>query len=233
MKKLIGKTADKIGRKFTLLSQRLCNEQNSSTSAQLDLGSWYRDEGDKLLKLNYEDLNEKSIVFDLGGYEGQWSSDIFAKYCSYIHIFEPVEKFSQKIENRFSNNPKIFVHNFGLDSKDGEVFITVDEYNSSIIRNVSSKAEKIKLRRASTFIKENLINNIDLMKVNIEGGEYSLLEDLIDSGCIKLIRNILIQFHDFVPDAENRMKKIQSKLSETHNLKWQYSFVWESWQYKD
>ena len=47
---------------------------------KLRAAQWFKDNGDKTHRLNYN-LNEKSIVFDLGGYEGQWASDIFSKYC--------------------------------------------------------------------------------------------------------------------------------------------------------
>ena len=33
------------------------------------------------------DLNEKSVVFDIGGYNGQWTSEIFSKYCCAFSIF--------------------------------------------------------------------------------------------------------------------------------------------------
>jgi len=69
---------------------------------------WFRDQGDKNLRLNY-DLDENSMVFDLGGYEGQWASDIFSMYCCSIHVFEPVEEFADKIIKRFSKNKKIIV----------------------------------------------------------------------------------------------------------------------------
>ena len=45
---------------------------------------WFKIQGDKTLRLNYN-LNDASLVFDLGGYEGQWSSDIFSKYCCFIN----------------------------------------------------------------------------------------------------------------------------------------------------
>ena len=51
-----------------------------------EINQWYDDNGDKTHRLNY-DLDENAIVFDLGGYEGQWSSDIFSKYCCHIYIF--------------------------------------------------------------------------------------------------------------------------------------------------
>ncbi|NWF57769.1 MAG: FkbM family methyltransferase [Fischerella sp.] len=233
MKKLMSKAAAKLGRKFLSLSQILSQNQTQQTHKEIYLKDWFKDNGDKTLRLDYDDLNDKSIVFDLGGYEGQWSSDIFAKYCCKIHIFEPVENFYQAIKNRFSKNSQIFVHDFGLSNENDEAFISVDGYNSSITRDVSGDVEKIKLRKAVEFLEENSISKIDLMKINIEGAEYDLLEHLIDSGVIKIIKNIQVQFHEFVPDAENRMKEIHHKLSKTHNLKWQYYFVWEGWENKD
>ncbi len=233
MKKLMSKAAAKLGRKFLSLSQILSQNQTQQTHKEIYLKDWFKDNGDKTLRLDYDDLNDKSIVFDLGGYEGQWSSDIFAKYCCTIHIFEPVENFYQAIRNRFSKNPQICVHDFGLANKDDEAFISVDGYNSSITRDVSGDVEKIKLKKALGFIEENSISKIDLMKINIEGSEYELLEHLIDSGVINMIKNIQVQFHEFVPNAENKMKEIHQKLSKTHNLKWQYYFVWECWEHKD
>ena len=36
---------------------------------------WYREKGDEKLRLNYR-LNEQSIVFDIGGYIGDFSNSI-------------------------------------------------------------------------------------------------------------------------------------------------------------
>ena len=71
---------------------------------------------------------------------------------------------------------------------------------------------------------------IDLMKINIEGGEYELLEEILSSGWVHNIKNLQIQFHDFFPEAKGRMEAIQEKLSFTHELTYQYPFVWENWQ---
>ena len=74
---------------------------------------------------------------------------------------------------------------------------------------------------------ENQIGPIDLMKINIEGGEYDLLDHLIDTGFVKNIRNIQVQFHDFVPDAVKRMSSIHGKLMRPHETTYQYLFVWK------
>lgn len=71
------------------------------------------------------------------------------------------------------------------------------------------------------------------MKINIEGGEYELIEHFIESEFVKEIRDIQVQFHDFIPDAGVRMKKIQEELKNTHFLTYQYEFVWENWRRKD
>jgi FkbM family methyltransferase len=191
---------------------------------------WFRDHGDRTLRLDY-DLNKDSVVFDLGGYEGQWASDIYAMYCCGIHVFEPVEEFAQQIEKRFSKNQKIIVHQFGLAGTSQTTTISVDRDSSSIFKP-GVKLTKVKLVRAADFVQEHSIQIVDLMKINIEGGEYDLLEHLIDVGYVSKIKNIQVQFHDFVPDAERRMQKIQVSLAETHELTYQYPLIWENWRIK-
>ena len=74
------------------------------------------------------------------------------------------------------------------------------------------------------------IKKIDLITINIEGSEYDLLEHLIETGFVKNIGNIQIQFHNFVPNATERMHSIQNNLAKTHKLTYQSEFVWENWQ---
>jgi|SRR5579859_906269 len=191
---------------------------------------WFRDQGDKTLRVEY-DLNENSVVFDLGGYEGQWSSDIFARYCCSIHIFEPAEDFALRIRSRFSRNRAIVVHSFGLSNETTRTQIYLNKDATSIFK-ATSEPEDILLVKASDFLAESKIVSIDLMKINIEGGEYDLLDHLIDTGLVTNIGNIQVQFHDFVTDAERRMTVIQAKLKQTHRLTYQYPFVWENWKVK-
>lgn len=192
--------------------------------------NWFNDHGDQILRLEYK-LDNNSVVIDLGGYEGQWSSDIFSRYCPFIHVFEPVEEFANKITHRFKHNPKIYVYQFGLSNLTETKSIYIQNDGSSIFRG-EGIAESIKLKTAIDFFKEKNIDFIELIKINIEGGEYDLLEHLIEHNFVKNIQNIQVQFHDFIPNAETRMREIQTKLSHTHQLTWQYPFVWENWQLK-
>jgi FkbM family methyltransferase len=198
-------------------------------AAHQEIGEqWFADRGDQTLRLDY-DLNENSLVCDLGGYEGQWSSDIFARYCCTIHIFEPVQAFATQIERRFSGNRKIHVHRIGLGNCTGKLSLAVCKDRSSVFRD-SATSEEIQLVRAADFLQQISIGKIDLLKINIEGGEYELLEHLIESGLVENIRDIQVQFHDIIPEAERRMNQIQQALARTHALTYQYRFVWENWR---
>jgi FkbM family methyltransferase len=208
------------------LSNKISSSFTKTTQAKL----WIQDKGDLTYRLNY-DLNQRSIVFDLGGFEGQWASDIYAMYRSNILIFEPVDSFAQQITKRFSRNPKILVYNFGLSKENATKFISVNGNKSSLYLS-SGIYQNITLKRARDFLLEHQIEKIDLMKINIEGGEYDLLEELISAGFIIHITDLQIQFHDFIPNADERMHKIQAALAETHRLTYQYKFVWENWRIK-
>tara|TARA_B100000900_G_scaffold400709_1_gene404625 strand:- start:221 stop:880 length:660 start_codon:yes stop_codon:yes gene_type:complete len=192
---------------------------------------WFDVKGDETLRLNYP-LNKESIVFDLGGYKGEFASSIYNLYKSHIYIFEPVPSFFQIINNTFINNDKVFTYNYGLSAKDCTVEISSTDDGSSVYIN-SSNSQKIKLKSIVGFIKKNKIKKIDLIKINIEGGEYEVLEALLENNMISIFKNIQVQFHDFIiQNAEERMINIQRKLELTHELTYQYVFVWENWKLK-
>lgn len=87
---------------------------------------WVKDKVNHLL-LDY-DLSENSIVFDLGGYQGNWANDIYNKYRCNIIVFEPVSSFYKNIKKRFEFNYKINVYNCGLSdsNKNTKIFLNKD-----------------------------------------------------------------------------------------------------------
>ncbi|MDD4989603.1 MAG: FkbM family methyltransferase [Candidatus Pacebacteria bacterium] len=192
------------------------------------LGPWLKANENGNLREEY-DLNESSLVIDVGGYEGQWASDIFSRYGCTIYIFEPVHEFCEKIQKRFKMNKKIIVEELALSNHSGISEIGLDGMSSSL-EIEKEKKERVVVKRALDFFREKHIDHIDLMKINIEGGEYDLLDDLIENDCIKNIDNIQVQFHELFPDAKNRMKSIQDGLKKTHHTTYSFPFVWENWK---
>lgn len=191
---------------------------------------WVVARGDDVLKYDYS-LDSTSVVFDVGGFNGDWASNIFSMYQCYVHIFEPVSTFSQHIEWRFRNNKKIILHRMALGSKDENAIIYLQDNASSVYGEGDSK-EVIEVKKFPTVLTDLGIEKIDLMKINIEGLEYDLLNNIIDEGCIECVDRLLIQFHEFVPDAVNQMEALQDRLSLTHRPVFQYPFIWESWSKK-
>lgn len=193
-----------------------------------ELQRWARDRGDETLRLQY-DLSPDSIVLDLGGYEGQWASNIHAMYGCRVLVCEPVAAFADQIMKRFRCNPKIEVYGLGLSGQTRAASLGMRAAGSSLFRPTAPQVA-VKLVQAAEFFEQYALHNLALMKVNIEGGEYELLEHLLVANLIPTIRDIQVQFHDCVPDAIVRREQIAQRLSATHHLTYYYPFVWENWR---
>jgi len=90
---------DKIRELKNLIINGLVNKILPSKQHKRVL-KWRNIDVDNTLLYNFE-LDDESIVFDVGGYKGEWSEKIFCKYNCRIYIFEPIKKFSNNISNLF------------------------------------------------------------------------------------------------------------------------------------
>jgi FkbM family methyltransferase len=175
------------------------------------------------------DLDRDSVVLDLGGYQGQWASDLFSRMPCQISIFEVVPSFANNIEARFAKNDMVQVYSFGLGDSTREETIHLNDDGSSLFRDTGN-AQKIQIVDVKQWFEEHDIDRVALMKINIEGAEYELLERMIETGLIERVDNLQIQFHHWVLDAKARMQAIRDKLAGTHEPTYQYLFIWENWQ---
>lgn len=191
---------------------------------------WRSEQGDAKLRLNY-DLNQDSVVFDMGGYEGQWTHNIHARYGCRVFVFEPVQAYADAITARFRGNTAIQVFPCGLAAATRGETIGLCSDGSSIFRQAES-TEKIQLVDVAQWFNGREIAEIALMKINIEGGEYELLERMIETGLATRVVNFQVQFHDLAPESAARMQAIQKRLQATHSPTYQYTFVWENWRRK-
>jgi len=188
---------------------------------------WHRSGAESPFRQEY-DLNENSLVFDVGGYEGQWAADIHSRYGCRVHIFEPVPFQAEKIERRFARNPRVTVHAFGLADFSGRRRIGLANDQSSVHRLTDAVVEA-EFRDAATFLRDGHFSHIDLMKINIEGGEFQLVPHLVQEGWIDTIANLQIQFHSWCDRATERRDKIRLDLAATHRQTYCFPFVWENW----
>ena len=200
--------------------------------AVIERTRWYREKGDEKLRLDYK-LNKDSIVFDIGGYIGDFSNSIYEKYKCKIYIFEPSPLFYKICVERFKNKEKIVCFNYGLSDSENEFLLSNEKEASSISKKTKDTiGETVKIRKFSKVFQKLQINRIDLLKVNIEGSEYNLMPHIIEEKLIEKINNIQIQFHIFITEAKDKRKAIINSLRKTHKNDWCYYFVWENWSLK-
>jgi FkbM family methyltransferase len=191
---------------------------------------WKRIKGDETLRLNYP-LNTTSVVFDVGGYKGDWAKKIFDKYKCCVFIFEPVEQCYKNMEELFKSNNLIRVYGFGLLDETGVKNIYLDTDGTSLCKE-SDEKETIQVKDINKFMIENNIDKIDLIKINIEGAEYKLLKRMISCEIVQRCTDIQIQFHRCVENYEQEYLKIKTELLKTHDLTYEFPFLWENWRKK-
>jgi FkbM family methyltransferase len=191
------------------------------------MNDWFKNDGDNTLRINYN-LNETSLVVDLGGYHGDFSQKIYDKYHCNIICVEPCKLFYNGIKERFKNIKKIKTYNLGIGSLSDIKLLYCNQDSTSFYSKVSDQFELSEILPFNDFVSN--IETIDLLKINIEGGEYDLLDHIIYHNLQKKIVNIQVQFHKIIENCESRRKNIQDSLKQTHRLTYNYDFVWENWE---
>ncbi len=189
---------------------------------------WHANPENEWKRYEY-DLNQDSLVVEVGGYKGQWTTEIFAMHQPNIIVFEPVPHQYELIKRKVQNNPKIKVYPYGLWNSNVSLKLAIHGDHSSLFQKYD-ESKLLPFIKASEFFSDT--KEIDLMSLNCEGSEYDLIDHFIDSGLIHKIKNLQIQFHDFVPNAQKRMKTAREKISRTHVPTYAYDFVWDNWERK-
>lgn len=184
--------------------------------------------------LRYEyNLNSDSIVIDGGGYQGQWFSEIFKRYGCNIHVYEPVYRNNLECQIKaydIGGKDKIQVRRAALGGRYGGCVFKVNGDSSGRFA-IDGTPEQIEVCGISDIV--NYYKPVDLLKLNIEGMEFEVLESLIESGQIKNIKNIQVQWHMVFPDYKLRYEELTKKLNETHEQEWDSIPVWENWRLRE
>lgn len=198
---------------------------------KMNLGKYFMHGGDTRFLVGHN-LDENSLVFDVGGFVGVFSDRIIAKYNPTIYIFEPVKSYFEILQEKYKTNEKVHLFNMGLSNFTTDIEISVLGEKSSTLSE-GHKKEKIKLVDIKEFLdKEKIYKDIDLLSMNIEGGEYDLLDRMHNVGLFKKIKTLQVQFHDLVDESSERKKKIINNILRTHEIKYSFPFVWECFERK-
>jgi FkbM family methyltransferase len=189
---------------------------------------WFKHNGNHTHAVNYP-LDENSMVIDLGGYLGKWADVLIKRYNPYMTLVEPIPKFYNELVNKFKNNSKITVLNYAISStnKKGQLFLNGDATSEYQVNNKPIDVDFITIGELLEKIGRE---KIELMQINIEGEEFNLLNNMMDSDIISRFDNLQVQFHTFIDDAAEKRENIQKRLGENNfNKLYDYPFIFEGW----
>lgn len=174
--------------------------------------------------LNLVPADQAIIV---GGYIGESASIVHSVYGVKIQILEPISEYASLLARRFSSIQNIEIICAAAANFNGNIELSLDGERTGVGANgVQVQVPAIDFAQ---FIQKNS-QEIALVEMNIEGGEYDVIPHLITTGQISKIRFLLIQFHRYSLNEETLRAQIREKLSLTHTLVFSYDWVWEKWE---
>ena len=119
---------------------------------------------------------------------------------------------------------------FALGAADGTASLALDAQASSLRKEPGQfGTTEVIVRDVARMFDELALERIDLLKLNIEGGEFDVLDRLFETGWLDRIAQVSVQFHEWHPDAYRRRRRSRAQLRGTHEELWCYPWVWEFW----
>lgn len=183
-----------------------------------------------------KDLSVGAVVYSLGvGEDVSFDKEVIRRYKVELHAFD----FTPRAINYVVSNPVecMAFHPYGVAAKDGEIkfYAPYQEKNvswSNIPRG--TRSESFPVKRLSTIMRELGHTHLDVLKMDIEGAEYEVLEDMLASGIRPT--QLLVEFqHRFegvgvakTISALRKLKAVGYKVFYISPDKTEFSFILES-----
>lgn len=185
------------------------------------------------------DLPPDGVVLDVGAFEGEWTQRILDRVAAVgpasvrLHAFEPVPVAVRAFRANVGDHPSVALHPFGLGGSDRVEALSISGLGSSIFQDGSDPASlavrDVDLRDVDAVLTELGVEHVDLIKINIEGGEFELIDRLYEQGWLARTDTVIVQFHEFGPSAYRGRRRNRRQLAQTHDCAWSYPWVYERW----
>jgi hypothetical protein len=192
------------------------------------------------LRYDYPDLTPESVILEIGTHRGQWAVEMLRKYgCRYVG-FEPIREFfvaASKALVPFANT-RLYPYAMG-GSHRTDIFKVKGDMSGQFADGPEEKvcvldvAEPLKnFTTPGADERWAPSHKVDLLAINAEGGEFEIMERILDAGLTDRIIHFQIQPHPIVSDFEPRWQRIMDRMAETHTLSYYASWVWAGWDRK-
>lgn len=170
----------------------IVNLKNEPVNHLTFLGSDYGGWG-----LDLSKISESSIIYSFGvGTDVTFDNELINKTKCIIHAFDPTPRSINWVKKQNLNTNFLF-YEIGLSDKDGTSFFNEPPNESwvsySETNNPNEKSVECQVKTLSSIMKQLNHSYIDLLKMDIEGSEFSVLINLHKSNIFP--SQILVEFH--------------------------------------
>lgn len=188
-----------------------------------------RDGHDTLLVRDLQ-LTPDSTVLDFGGYVGDYSAALAQRYGCRIHVFEPMHGFADQLRRRFSRESRVTIHECGIASQRENRVLHISQDATGAF--ASGEPHQV-VFEAVDCLDVWTPGVIDLIHINIEGGEYELIPCLDNAGVLARAKRVIVQFHRTGPAPEESRQQCERILAKHYHTLWDYDWLWQAWRRKD
>ena len=186
-----------------------------------------KDGYDDLLYRDHDLVKGQSVLV-LGAYKGGSIQEWMNRYTVKVYAVEPVKEYVEILLQKRAENESLEIFPFAVGSKSKEIEINLDEYSTSTFIETKNK-RKIQQHDIVEYL-ESLEIFPTVVEINIEGGEYEVMERLITSEVVNKIETFVIQFHNYNLECEFKRARIRLDLLKTHRCVFNYEWIWERWE---
>ena len=135
--------------------------------------------------LKFLNIKKNDVIFDLGCHVGSTIEEINKIWPqAKVYGFEPFKDFANKCHKRFLKNSQIEIYQIAISDRKGYSNLTTSNYALSLHgNNLSTNYEgncktKVRTIKLDNFVDEKKINNIKLIKIDVEGHELAVLKGM-------------------------------------------------------
>jgi FkbM family methyltransferase len=219
-----------MGLHTTLIRMLQARQDRARQTRKGPIGDFYRAGGNKLL--HALPVTTDDVVIDAGGFEGDWTAAMLERFGCRVELFEPIPAFAEACRARFARNGRVVVHEAALGGSERTARFAIDAAASSAFTGRGGRTVEARVLDVADVVDRVRASNgeVACLKLNIEGGEYEVLEQLAGCGELANCRSVLVQFHAQPEGWEGRLFQVRGELGIAHRRTWQFPMVWELWE---
>lgn len=166
-------------------------------------------------------LNSESVVVEVGGYKGRWALQIAERYHPRLFVFEPQPWAYATCKAALGD--QAMVKSYGLGAKAG--IFAMGDWETDGCSFVKDGQHVGRMEEIGAAFGRLELDTIDLLLMNIEGYEYTLLPHMLDRGILP--KRLMVQFHGTDADTARMFDRL---FQAGYRVLWTYGSVLTAWE---